>query len=200
MTTLRHVVIADPERAGREKLAALAEQAGRELDGELRVHVAKTGTEALLLIDRFKPALVLTEVVLAELNGLEFHPDALKSVTRSLALIDDRLRADEEAWQRLVEEWLSPEAEARRQEFRRDVVASIDALVERHPGERVAVVCHGGVINAYLSDVISLPGTMWFEPTYTSVSRTLAGGSHKQIVSVNETPHLPELLLPATGG
>ncbi|MCA9717066.1 MAG: response regulator [Myxococcales bacterium] len=70
MTALRHVVIADPERAGREKLAALAEQAGRELDGELRVHVAKTGTEALLLIDRFKPALVLTEVVLAELNGL----------------------------------------------------------------------------------------------------------------------------------
>ncbi|RYE55304.1 MAG: HD domain-containing protein, partial [Rhizobiaceae bacterium] len=32
-----------------------------------------------------------------DLNGLEFHPDALKSVTRSLSLIDDSLRASEEA-------------------------------------------------------------------------------------------------------
>ncbi|MDB5550261.1 MAG: [protein-PII] uridylyltransferase [Rhizobium sp.] len=34
---------------------------------------------------------------IADLNGLEFHPDALKSVTRSLHLINDHLRADEEA-------------------------------------------------------------------------------------------------------
>ncbi|MDB5532952.1 MAG: glnD, partial [Hyphomicrobiales bacterium] len=34
---------------------------------------------------------------IADLNGLEFHPDALKSVTRSLHLINDGLRADEEA-------------------------------------------------------------------------------------------------------
>ncbi|MBL0372654.1 [protein-PII] uridylyltransferase [Rhizobium sp. KVB221] len=33
----------------------------------------------------------------ADLNGLEFHPDALKNVTRSLHLIDDALRTDEEA-------------------------------------------------------------------------------------------------------
>ena len=72
--------------------------------------------------------------------------------------------------------------------------------MERHPSERVAVVCHGGVINAYLSDIISLPGTMWFEPAYTSVSRAMAGGSHKQLVSLNETPHLPNLIVPATVG
>jgi 2,3-bisphosphoglycerate-dependent phosphoglycerate mutase len=64
----------------------------------------------------------------------------------------------------------------------------------------VAIVCHGGVINAYLSDIISLPGTMWFEPAYTSVSRASAGGSHKQLISLNEAPHLPELLLPSTIG
>jgi probable phosphoglycerate mutase len=112
----------------------------------------------------------------------------------------EELREDSTAWKRMVEEWLSPEAEAQRQVFRTEVVATVDAIAERHAGERVAVVCHGGVINAYLSSVISLPGTMWFEPAYTSVSRTLAGGTHKQIVSVNETPHLPELVLPATRG
>ena len=110
----------------------------------------------------------------------------------------EELRADEAVWKRMVEAWLSPEAEQRRQVFRTEVTATIDAIVERHQGERVAVVCHGGVINAYLSGMLSLPGTMWFEPSYTSVSRALAGGTHKQIVSLNETPHLPELPLPST--
>ena len=33
----------------------------------------------------------------ADLNGLEFHPDALKAVTRSLSLIDNTFRESEEA-------------------------------------------------------------------------------------------------------
>ena len=113
----------------------------------------------------------------------------------------EELRADEAAWKQLVDEWLSPEAEAKRQDFRTGVVATIDAIVAQHEAsERIAIVCHGGVINAYLSDIISLPGTMWFEPAYTSVSRAMAGGSHKQLVSLNETPHLPDLVIPATMG
>ncbi len=111
----------------------------------------------------------------------------------------EELRADEERWQQLVAEWLSPEAEAERQRFRERVVDSIDGIAARHPGQRVAVVCHGGVINAYLSRLLSLPGTMFFEPAYTSVSRTLASGANRQLVSVNETPHLPELIIPASG-
>lgn len=110
----------------------------------------------------------------------------------------EELRADEAAWKKLVEEWLSPEAEEQRQSFRTGVIATIDGIVERHEHDRIAIVCHGGVINAYLSGLISLPGTMWFEPAYTSVSRALAGGAFKQIVSLNETPHLPTLVLPAT--
>jgi probable phosphoglycerate mutase len=108
----------------------------------------------------------------------------------------EELRADQERWRQMIEEWMSPEAEARRQAFRATVVAAVDGIAERHQGQRVAVVCHGGVINAYLSDVISLATTMWFEPAYTSVSRALVGGGRKQLVSVNETPHLPGLVLP----
>ena len=111
----------------------------------------------------------------------------------------EELRADEERWKQVVTEWLSPEAEEERQRFRTTVVDTIDAIVAAHPGERVAVVCHGGVINAYLSAMLSMPGTMFFEPAYTSVNRALAGGTHKQLVSLNETPHLPTLVLPASG-
>ncbi|MCU1498702.1 MAG: hypothetical protein JWM47_2655 [Acidimicrobiales bacterium] len=110
----------------------------------------------------------------------------------------EELRADPAAWQAAVDEWLSPEAEGRRQAFRDTVVAAIDGVAAAHPAERVAVVCHGGVINAYLSSVIHLPGTMFFEPAYTSVSRVISGSTHRQIVSVNETPHLGRLVVPAT--
>ena len=112
----------------------------------------------------------------------------------------EELRADPVAWQEAVDAWLSPEAEEERQSFRRTVVESIDAIGAAHPGERVAVVCHGGVINAYLSAVISLPGTMFFEPAYTSVSRVLFQPTHRQLVSLNETPHLGRLVVPATAG
>lgn len=112
----------------------------------------------------------------------------------------EELRADPVAWQEAVDAWLSPEAELARQEFRRTVVAAVDAIIEVHRGERVAVVCHGGVINAYLSHVLHLPGTIFFEPAYTSVSRVISGETHRQLVSVNEAPHLGALVVPATAG
>lgn len=112
----------------------------------------------------------------------------------------EELRADPVAWQEAVDAWLAPEAELARQEFRRTVVAAVDAIVEAHRGERVAVVCHGGVINAFLSQVLHLPGTIFFEPAYTSVSRVISGDVHRQLVSLNEAPHLGALVIPATAG
>lgn len=110
----------------------------------------------------------------------------------------EELRADPAAWEATVAAWMSPEAEAERRSFRESVVAAVDEVTAGHTGSRLAIVCHGGVINAYLSHVLSLPGTMFFEPAYTSVSRVLVGAGHRQLVSMNETPHLGRLVLPAT--
>ncbi|MBX3284308.1 MAG: histidine phosphatase family protein [Actinobacteria bacterium] len=110
----------------------------------------------------------------------------------------EELRADPVAWQEAVDAWISPEAEAERQAFRRKVVVAIDQIVEAHRGERVAVVCHGGVINAFITQVLHLPGTIFFEPAYTSVSRVISGDTHRQLVSLNEAPHLGALVVPAT--
>jgi probable phosphoglycerate mutase len=113
----------------------------------------------------------------------------------------EELRADPVLWQEAVDEWLSPEAEEERQQFRAGVVATIAAIVARHEGaDRVAVVCHGGVINASVSSILSLPGSIFFEPAYTSVSRVHVGRSHSQLVSLNEAPHLGVLVKPATAG
>jgi 2,3-bisphosphoglycerate-dependent phosphoglycerate mutase len=105
----------------------------------------------------------------------------------------EELRADEERWQQVIAEWTSPEAEAGRQEFRATVVATVEEIVARHPSQRVVVVCHGGVINAYLSHVVGITSTLFFEPAYTSVSRVLAGAGRRQMESANETPHLDRL-------
>ncbi|MCU1351344.1 MAG: hypothetical protein JWM05_553 [Acidimicrobiales bacterium] len=110
----------------------------------------------------------------------------------------EELRADEERWQQVIAEWTSPEAEAGRQQFRATVVATVEAVIARHPSQRVALVCHGGVINAYLSHVLGIASTLFFEPAYTSVSRVLAGSDRRQLVSANETPHLDQLVLPSS--
>ncbi|MBX5160882.1 MULTISPECIES: [protein-PII] uridylyltransferase [unclassified Rhizobium] len=61
--------------------------------------VEDRGRIALADAEVFKrdPVSILRLFHVADINGLEFHPDALKRVTRSLALIDNNLRENDEA-------------------------------------------------------------------------------------------------------
>ncbi len=75
--------------------------------------------------------------------------------------------------------------------FAARVVRRIDAVAARHPSQRVAVVCHGGVINVYTAAVLGLDQMLYFEPDYTSVSRVLVSQSGaRSLRSLNETGHL----------
>lgn len=104
----------------------------------------------------------------------------------------EELRAtNDPRWQKMMQgEWDettdSPEV------FRDRVISSINELIERHPGEKVAVVCHGGVINQYLAYVLGIDTQMgFFYPQYTSIHRVAASRSGaKSIVSINEASHL----------
>lgn len=83
-------------------------------------------------------------------------------------------------------------------QFRSDVVAAIERMVSAHPGRKVAVVCHGGVINAYLSHILGLDDpTGFFYPNYTSIHRIAAARSgERSILTLNETFHLRGTGLP----
>jgi 2,3-bisphosphoglycerate-dependent phosphoglycerate mutase len=71
------------------------------------------------------------------------------------------------------------------------VFNTVEALIERFAGRRVAVVCHGGVINLYLGRILGVDRHLWFEPAYTSISRVAASrDGHRTIVTLNETAHL----------
>jgi probable phosphoglycerate mutase len=77
--------------------------------------------------------------------------------------------------------------------FRDRVVAAIDAVIEAHPGGRVVVGCHAGVVNVYLGEVLGLPVDRrgFHYPNYTSIARVAASRSGaRTVVTVNETAHL----------
>ena len=75
--------------------------------------------------------------------------------------------------------------------FQRRVVDAVERIVAAHGSGRVAVVCHGGVVNVYLSWVLKTEQALFFLPHYTSVSRVLASADGRRSVdAVNETGHL----------
>ncbi len=74
--------------------------------------------------------------------------------------------------------------------FRRRAINAVEALIARHPGERVAVVCHGGVINAYIGHVIGSKYDMFFRPAHTSVSVVAAAEDRRALHALNDLRHL----------
>lgn len=99
----------------------------------------------------------------------------------------EELKADKEAWRI----WLAENAAADREAFRYEVVEALERICTEHRGQRVVVICHGGVVNIWASHVLGLGDRMFFEPAYTSVNRFLAASSgERSVVSLNETAHL----------
>ena len=75
--------------------------------------------------------------------------------------------------------------------FQQGVVAAIERVIDQNAGRKVAVVCHGGVINAYVGNILGIERLMWFEPAYTSIHRIAASrGGVRSVVALNEVAHL----------
>jgi broad specificity phosphatase PhoE len=79
--------------------------------------------------------------------------------------------------------------------FRNRVVAGVEGIISRHPGERVVLFTHSGTINAYCGHVLGQQRAMWFAPDYASVSRIgAARDGRRGVISLNETTHVRDLL------
>jgi probable phosphoglycerate mutase len=82
--------------------------------------------------------------------------------------------------------------------FQERVVEGVDRLAAAHPSQRIAFVCHGGVINVIVSAVLGVVPQMLFLPAYTSISRVLiASTGQRSLASLNETGHLRTAEVPA---
>lgn len=111
--------------------------------------------------------------------------------------VEDLKAAGDPRWHAMLAgEWTSDESE---DDFRARVLAAFETIIDDHRGERVAVVCHGGIINGYLSHILGLGefARGFFYPNYTSINRVAAASSgERSIVTVNETSHLRGTGLP----
>ncbi len=75
--------------------------------------------------------------------------------------------------------------------FQKMVVDTLEQIVADHPGQRVAVFCHGGVINVWTAHVLGMTPRLFFEPGYTSIHRFMCARSgQRNVVSLNERAHL----------
>jgi len=95
-----------------------------------------------------------------------------------------------EAWRAFVQGGYGEGRDLER--FRRDVVEGLEAIVTAHTGGRVAVVCHGGVVNFWTAHVLGLTPRLFFAPDYASIHRFVAARSgERSLDTLNERPRLP---------
>lgn len=105
--------------------------------------------------------------------------------------VEELRRTDDQRWRAMIDgRWKEFGSESPAA-FRARVIPAVDAIIAAHPGRRVVLVGHGGVINVYLAQLLDIDRLLWFEPEYTSVSRIAAARSGvRSLVSLNETGHL----------
>jgi 2,3-bisphosphoglycerate-dependent phosphoglycerate mutase len=98
-------------------------------------------------------------------------------------------RENYEAWVRFVARGRDGDIAG----FQKTVVSALETLVSQNPGRRVAVFCHGGVINVWTAHVLEMTPRLFFEPWYASLHRYLcAGTGERNVVSLNDTAHLQD--------
>ncbi len=71
-------------------------------------------------------------------------------------------------------------------DFRNRITRSIEAILASSPGQRIVVACHGGVINAYLADLLGIDTDMFFRPVHASVHRVRFLGPRRVVATLNE--------------
>ncbi len=112
--------------------------------------------------------------------------------------VEELKATNDPRWQAMLRgEWNVPEESA--DEFNKRTIGAVDKLIDLHSGHRIAIVCHGGVINAYLTYILGLSNYQqgFFYPNYTSIHRIAAARSgERSIVTINETSHLRGTGLP----
>jgi probable phosphoglycerate mutase len=172
---------ADPELsdAGREQAERLAEWLRHDSIEALYVSPMRRAQETAAPLAR---VLGVTPVVDPELA--EFDKDAHFYIP-----MEELKAAGDERYQKMLRGEYDGEVDPHT--FREVVTVAIERIVEANAGATVAIVCHGGVINAYASHVLGLDYPLFFEPHYTSVNRFLASSrGHRSLVSLNDLGHL----------
>ncbi len=128
--------------------------------------------------------------VLEEPDLIEAHIGEWERLSfRDIILADEemlhRVRHQEPVWRYAPGvEQLTP--------FRDRVSGAIERILDRHPHGDVMVVCHGGVINAYLAPIMGVDHEMFFLPENTSLNSIVVDGDARRVRFLNDVLHLTD--------
>ena len=175
--------IADPELAaeGHEQAAKMAAYLGVEDVEAVYVSPLRRALETARPLCKVLglEAVVSEGVAEFDRNSREYVP------------VEELRATNDPRWEKLLRgEWDGVDEDP--SIFKARVVETVEDMIARHPGGRVVVVCHGGVINQYLAHVLGIETNIgFFYPKYTSIHRVMAARSgQRSIVSINEASHL----------
>jgi broad specificity phosphatase PhoE len=78
-------------------------------------------------------------------------------------------------------------------QFRQRVVTALDEIARRHIGERVIAFAHGGVVNAYVAEVLGLERDFFFPAGNTSITIVRVAADQRVLFILNDIAHLADL-------
>ncbi len=76
--------------------------------------------------------------------------------------------------------------------LRRRVRLAVERILDRHREGNVLVVAHGGVINAFVGEVLGLEQEMFFLPENTSLNSIVVDGQRRGVRFLNDDRHLAQ--------
>lgn len=112
--------------------------------------------------------------------------------------MEELKRLHPERWKAFVDGGYSSQTDF--EAFVDTVTLGLQELVDANPGRRIAVFCHGGVINAWATHVLGIAPRLFLDASYASVNRFMAASTgERSISSLNEVAHLRALRLRSPG-
>ena len=98
----------------------------------------------------------------------------------------EQLKAEDYAtWKSFVEGGYGEDFDI--EAFRQRVAGGMEQIIAAHQGERVAVFCHGGVVNIWAATVLEMRLHLFVDVGYASISRFLcAATGERNLLSLNE--------------
>ena len=180
-------------RLGREQAQALADRLG---SCSLRFHALYSSPlrrcleTAAPLAERLglTPIIIegLKEIRLGDVGPLPEGHNDLAALTRALQARQIeivRLAGSTGNWDIIANSEPS-------KEFRKRVVEALDEVASKHIGERVLAFAHGGVVNAYIAEVLGLQKDFFFPAANTSITVVRVSGKQRVLYVLNDLAHI----------
>jgi len=178
-------------RAGREQADALAKRLGDLSFNAIYSSPLRRCLETAAPVAKrlgITPIIVpdLQEIRLGQVNQLPQDVNDLAALTQALQTRQHeivRIAGDAGNWDAIEDSEPS-------KQFRQRVVRALDEIAHHHIGERVLAFAHGGVVNAYVAEVLGLERDFFYPAGNTSITIVRVAANHRVLFVLNDIAHL----------